>query len=234
VNGSKRGEEKMNENSLTEGKSYFKVQDGKRVDLGVYKNFYVSRRNGCSIYDEPYYVFEKDGMEHMESMLDLRYYKMTLYDAESSYLNRLNNNEIAAFSKEYEPFIDKGVVPEAAVITKEMERWSSVVKMNAEEYNKVVQKYSDPSPKHKTTSWLDDDYEKDHKYIYQIRTAKQTVENDNKLIYRYLACLKLGIFKAEDNGKFVNVGDDKNIYFGSTEAEAAKYVRNCRVFQIHM
>ena len=224
----------MNENSLTEGKSYFKVQDGKRVDLGVYKNFYVSRRNGCSIYDEPYYVFEKDGKEHMESMLDLRYYKMMLHDAETSYLNRLTNEEIAAFPKEYEPFIDKGVVPDAGVIAEEVERWKSVVKMNADEYYKVVQKYSDPNPKPKTSSWFDDDYEKDHKYIYQIRTAKHLVESDNKLIYRYLACLKLGIFKDENKGEFVNVGDDKNIYFGATEAEAAKYVRDCRVFQIHM
>ena len=224
----------MNENSLTEGRSYFKVQDGKRIDLGVYKSFYVSRRNGCSIYDEPYSVFEKDGKEHMESMLDLRYYKMSLYDAESSYLNRLRDEEIAAFPKEYEAFIDKGVVPDAAVIAQEVERWDSVVKMNAEEYKKVIRKYSDPRPKPKSSSWLDDDYERDHQYIYQIRSAKELVESDNKLIYRYLACLKLGVFKPEDNGKFVNVGDDKNIYFGATEAESSKYVRNCRVFQIHL
>lgn len=224
----------MNENSLTEGKSYFKVQDGKRIDLGIYKSFYVSRRNGCSIYDEPYYVFQKDGKEHMESMLDLRYYKMTLYDAETSYFNRLNDEETAAFPKGYECFIDKGIVPEAAALNAEIERCNLIIKMNAEEYAKVVQKYSDPTPKPKSSSWLDDDYDRDNQYIYQIRIAKQAVENDNKLIHRYLACLKLGFFQKGDNGKFVNVTDDKDIYFGVTALDASRNARNTRVFQIHM
>lgn len=51
--------------------------------LGEYISFHVDHRNGCSIYDEPYLIFMKDGKTYHESTLDLQWWKAKVYEVSS-------------------------------------------------------------------------------------------------------------------------------------------------------
>lgn len=79
-----------NEKSLVPGKIYMKevslvwpqvkVPTVEKTLLGEFVEFYVEHRNGCSMYDEPYFIFKKDGQIHREATLDLQYYKAKVYE----------------------------------------------------------------------------------------------------------------------------------------------------------
>lgn len=207
------------------------MEKGKRIDLGVYERFYVSTRNGCPIYDEPYYVFQKDGKEHMESVLDLRYYKMSLYQADAPYHTRLTDDEIAAFPVEYEGLIDKGIVPDENILHSELEKYNNKVQEATAKFTKLLRDFNLPTQTKRGPSWLDDDFDVNYSYIYQVRNAKQEMERQTKLLHRYKACLKLGIFKAEENGKYADISSDKELkILGPEQANTKKE----GIFQIQL
>ncbi len=85
-------ENRLDENSFVIGKWYMmeitithpfmKGRTEKKL-LGEYVGFHVDHRNGCSMYDEPYFLFKKDGVITRESMLDMNYYKAKVWEVDA-------------------------------------------------------------------------------------------------------------------------------------------------------
>jgi hypothetical protein len=86
-------ENRLDENSFVIGKWYMieitytnfgisRARTEKKL-LGEYVGFHVDHRNGCSMYDEPYFLFKKDGITTRESMLDMNYYRAKVWEVDA-------------------------------------------------------------------------------------------------------------------------------------------------------
>ncbi len=200
------------ESGLVIGKRYYKFEQGKRTDLGEYVRFWVSTRNGCSIYDEPYAVFRLNGKEYDVPTLDLSYYKAILRCPDDEYAALLTTEEHVAFPPDYVLLIGQGYTPEKDVLDKQAEFYGKLIQNEKATYQKAYSKYVDSilTGKPLRPSLLSDIDDHDDHYSYfkhhSVRTDTDAAQN---LINRYMACLRLGVFQKEDHGKFADLSDEK-------------------------
>lgn len=221
------------ESGLVIGKRYYKYEQGKRTDLGEYIRFWVSTRNGCSIYDEPYAVFHLNGKDYDVPTLDLAYYKAILRCPDDEYAAQLTTEEHVAFPPDYVPLVGKGYTPEKDVLDKQAEFYGKLIEGEKNRYKKSYSKYleaiSTGGPLR--PSWLSDiDDHDDHYSYFKHCTVRKDTEAAQNLINRYLACLRLGVFQKEDHGKFADLSDEKAPRICSSRQE----VKGTHPFIIHL